>query len=106
MVSKTVNELPAATRKAVEKSKEFFGFFPRGLKTTKIEWPTDLVIIGAAAQLNYVSDKFDGKMREYFHRFDAKNRTVVLLDADEQPDGSRLLILKGHFKVDDRGLIG
>jgi hypothetical protein len=63
-----------------------------------------LVGIGDAAQINYVSDKFDGEVREYFHKF---GPGVEVFAADQpQPDGRELLVIIGKFKIKPEGIVG
>lgn len=91
-------------KKAVKLSRKFYGFDPRKIKKVNITWPRALVSIGAAAQINYISDKFDGKMREYFHNFE--NKAVVYVGDTPQKDGTSLIIIHGNFKIKPDGIVG
>lgn len=74
-----------------------------------MEWPRALMMLGLCAQVDYVSDKFDNKIRRYFHEFelsDPEKPCLLLADAQPQPDGSHLLIIKGHFKIKPEGIVG
>lgn len=93
-----------AVKRAVELSRKFYGFAPRKLRQVNIEWPTALVFIGAGAQVDYVADKFDGKTRQYYHRFEGP--TEVFASDRPQKDGSNLLIIRGKFKIKKEGITG
>jgi hypothetical protein len=93
-----------ATRRALELSRKFYGFDPRKIKGINITWPKALVSIGAAARINYISDKFDGKTREYYHQFDKP--AVVYVGDQPQKDGTSLIIIHGKFKIKPEGIVG
>jgi len=101
--SKRKNPDPAL-EKALIRSEEFHGLPPRHVKHTDITFPKALVLIGDCAQIDYISDKFDGKLRRYFHEFD--HDCQVFTGEKPQPDGSNLLIIKGRFKIKPEGIIG
>jgi len=90
--------------RALKISKQFYGFDPRSIHTINIDWPDALVCIGAAAQINYISDKFDGVIREYFHEFEKP--AVVFVAESPQKDGSNLIIIHGKFKIKPEGITG
>lgn len=92
------------TAQALELSRKFYGFDPRTITKVNLEWPRSLVCIGAAAQVDYVSDKFDGVVRRYFHEF--KSGAVVYVGATPQKDGSNLIIIHGKFKIRPEGITG
>jgi len=72
-------------------------------------WPQTLIQIGLCAQVDYVSDKWDGTVRRYYHEFDlgkAKRPCLLFAAPDPQADGSMLLIIKGHFTIESDGIIG
>lgn len=102
---KTANpKVSDAVRRAIELSKQFYGLAPRHLKTTRLTWPQALIMIGPCAQVDYVSDKFDGKKRRYYHRFEGP---CTIYAADKpQSDGTNLLIIRGKFKIKKEGIIG
>jgi len=91
-------------KKAKRLSKRFFGFRPRRVKRVRIEWPKSFLSLGQCAQVNYVNDKWTGKVVEYFHQFEPG--TVVLVAASPQPNGDNLLVIKGPFKITEEGLVG
>ena len=93
-----------ATKKALKLSKKFWGYDPRKLKKINIIWPKALVNIGSAAQINYVSDKHDGQVREYYHEF--INPANVYVGEAPQKDGSNLIIIHGNFKIKTDGIVG
>lgn len=95
---------PGPIRRAIELSKKFYGFKPRHLKTVSLTWPRALVLIGQCAQVDYVSDKFDGKERQYYHRF--SHPCTIYASEQPQKDGSSLLIIKGQFKIQKQGITG
>lgn len=91
-------------QEALTKSAEFHGFVPRRIRKVSIKWPRALVHLGPCVQLDYVSDKHDGKLRQYFHEF--KSRCELYAAPAAQPNGDGLLILKGKFKVKPEGITG
>lgn len=95
-----------ARTSAIKKSAEFFGFLPRRLHRIEIDWPKAAFIIGAGVRIDYASDKFDGKKRVYFHEFKPSSRVVIFAAEKPQPNGDNILIVKGKFRITDRGLIG
>jgi hypothetical protein len=92
-------------KKAIAKSHEFYGYDPRKVKAVRIDdWPTALVELGGCAAVNYVSDKFDGELTEYVHRF---GKNCVLYLAVPRPKRSKnMLIILGNFKVNADGIVG
>ncbi len=96
----------AALRAALKKSQEFFGFRPRWVKRAKITWPKSLVQIGQCAQIDYISDKFDGKVRRYFHEFEGRELPLVFAAPEPQPNGDNVLVIVGRFKIESDGIIG
>jgi|GEM_PF-3698510 len=95
-------------RKAVDRAKKlsrrFYGFKPRRLRRCNVDWPKALVSLGWCAQVDYVTDKFDGRVRRYYHEFNPG--VHVLAGADPQPNGDSLLVIKGKFKITEKGLVG
>ena len=89
---------------AIDRSSEFYQLRPRHIKKVNIIWPTALVQIGPCSQLNYVSDKFDETLREYFHKFE--KLPMIFASAVKQPDGSEILIIKGRFEIKPEGITG
>jgi len=104
MSANSSNPAGAAVDRAVKLSKKFYGFKPRRLKTINIKWPKALTHLGACAQVDYVSDKIDGKVRRYFHEFGPG----VEIFASPEPDagGRNVLIIRGKFKLTDKGIEG
>lgn len=91
-------------RRALKLSEKFHGAPPRKIKNINIRWPKALVQIGSAAQVDYVSDKFDGKLRQYYHEFE---KPALILTAEKpQADGENLLIIKGQFRITKNGIVG
>ena len=99
---KTAN--PSPVERASKLSKKFHGAAPRTVNYIDFCSPKCLALIGSCAQLDYVSDKWDGKKRQYYHKF--QKPCLVMADPDPQPDGSRLIVLLGNFKINKRGIIG
>jgi len=95
---------PEAIARAAGLSETFHGFKPRYLKHRRIDWPQALTQIGHLVQVDYLSDKFDGKMRRYYHEFDAP--VNLYADADAQPGGNNILIALGKFKIKKEGITG
>lgn len=95
---------PAELAAAAELAERFNGKPPRRIRSVKIRWPRALMHVGPCAQLDYVSDKWDGKLRQYFHEF--TGRCDLFAAPAAQPDGDGLLILKGKFKLKPEGITG
>jgi hypothetical protein len=91
---------------ALRKSEEFFGFKPRWVKKAKIDWPKSLVQIGQTARVDYISDKFDGKVRVYFHEFEGEDLPLIFAAPVAQPGGENMLVIVGKFKIEADGIIG
>lgn len=90
--------------KAVDRSEEFHGFVPRRIKSITIDWPGSLVHLGRCAQVDYISGKFDGEVRRYFHEFGEG----VQLFASQGPmrSGKEMLVIIGNFKITEDGIVG
>jgi hypothetical protein len=97
-------ENPSPVERASKLSKKFHGAAPRTVKHIDFRSPKCLALIGSCAQLDYISDKWDGKRRQYYHKFEKP--CLVMADPDPQPDGSRLIVILGKFKITERGIIG
>jgi hypothetical protein len=95
---------PSPVERAAGLSKKFHGAAPRVVKHIDFRPPQCLALIGSCAQLDYVSDKWDGKKRQYYHKFEKP--CLVMADPDPQPDGSRMIVLLGKFRINERGIIG
>jgi len=93
-----------STLAAVEMSRKFYGFDPRNIKNLNIVWPKSLVCLGACAQVDYVTDKYDGVVRQYFHEFDGP--CVLLASPKPQKNGQNMLVIVGKFDVNEKGIIG
>lgn len=117
-VTPTIGELPGkliqsrrkfanpkrSMKKAVELSRRFYGLAPRQIRRVNITWPRALVCIGAGARIDYISDKFDGKVRRYFHEFEKE--ALVYIPDYPQPDGKNLIIIHGNFEFQPEGITG
>jgi len=90
--------------RALELSEKFYGFQPRSIQEIKVEWPKSLVCLGPAARVDYISDKFDGTVRRYWHEFD--DGAVLYADPESQPDGSTILVIIGQFTIEPEGITG
>lgn len=99
-------KLSKALKLALRKSEEFFGFKPRWVSKAKMTWPKSLVQLGACAQVDYISDKFDGKTRRYFHEFEGDQLPLIYAAPAPQPNGDNILIIVGKFKIEADGIIG
>lgn len=91
-------------REAISRSKRFHGRKIKNIKSVPIQWPKALVAIGRCARVDYLSDKYDGKMRLYFHEFDEP--ALILAGESEQKNGENLLIIKGRFDINSLGIVG
>ncbi len=93
-----------ALQRAEKLSADFYELEPRKLHRYEYAWPKSLVSLGRCAQVDYVCDKFDGKVRRYFHEFEGLSE--LLVDPESQSDGTRLLIIRGDFEIGPEGLAG
>jgi hypothetical protein len=104
-----VNPCPKANpntdlKKALALSERFHQLVPRRIIDKHFDWPRSLTQIGGASQINYLSDKYDGKLKEWWHRF--TGRAVVYAIPKPQRDGTNVLIIRGKFKIKREGIIG
>lgn len=90
--------------KAVRLSRAFFGFDPRRLHRIRITWPKAVSTLGGCAAIEYVCDKFDGKVRQYRHEFEGS--CMVLAAPDCVAPGKRMLIVVGDFEITKDGIKG
>ena len=93
-----------ALKKALALSRQFFGFDPRKVRSLDVKYPKAVALLGACMRVDYLSDKFDGKQRIYFHEFDSP--PLLLASAEPNSDGTSLLLLVGKFKVKPEGITG
>ena len=98
---KTAN---SPTVDVVKASQMFTGFPPADKWNEHFDWPKAMPMIGPCTEIEYVSDKFDGKVRRYFHRFGKGTR--VYFDHKPQRNGDRLLIIRGPFDIKPEGITG
>lgn len=103
-VVKMKRRVKKAVDRARKLSRRFYGYRPRHLRSCNIVWPKALVSLGFCAQIDYVTDKDDGKVRRYYHEFARGIR--VFAGADSQPNGESLIVIKGKFKITEDGLVG
>ena len=89
---------------AKELSRKFYGMMPRSVKNIEIDWPKSLILIGLCPEVNYISDKFDGQLRQYFHEFE--DPPIIMVGVPKQKDGDNLIIIKGKFKIKSDGIVG
>ena len=82
----------------------YLHFYAVKIKNVKWEKPKALTHLGECSQVNYINDKFDGKLREYYHEF--KNRPQLFASDRPQPDGSEMLLIIGKFKIRKEGITG
>lgn len=107
MMARSLKFVKAAkpdTKKAIRLSREFFGFDPRTLKQRDLKWPKSLILMGACRRVDYLTDKFDGIFRQYYHDFNKK--CVLLGSPDTQKNGDGMLIILGKFKITKSGITG
>lgn len=99
------NKVDPVLSKALKKSELFYGFTPRRVRKLKLNLNVKaLVSLGNCAQVDYVNDKWDGKVRRYFHEFEQPAR--VLFVPEPQADGNNVLIIVGKFKLLADGIVG
>lgn len=94
-------------KKTIEISEKFFQFEARNKKKINMNFPTRntaLVKLGECSQVNYVCDKFDGVVREYFHEFE--DPCVLMVNPIKQPGGKTMLVILGKFKIGADGIVG
>jgi hypothetical protein len=101
---KTANPRNGELVKAIDLSKKFHGFHPTAISHIDIRLPKAIMQIGACAQVDYISDKYDNKLRQYFHRFEKP--CLVFATVNPQRDGDHILIIKGQFEITEDGIIG
>lgn len=85
--------------KVLEKYEEFHGFKARRARSIKRIDTDNLAELGSALEIGYRSGKWDGKKRNYLHKF---GKGVKLMST---PDGKALIITGGKLGVNDRGII-
>lgn len=87
----------------IELYKTFHSFDPEGMHVVKVDSdriPKVLVNIGTFEEVTYRSDKFDGQMRSYTHKF-KNERPRLCAGAD-----GRLYIVGGDYVITERGIEG
>lgn len=89
---------------AAKASAMFHQLAPRKVGRQSYTWPKSLAAIGPIARIEYVSDKFDGKARQYFHDFGPGAQAYF--DPRPQSNGDTLLIIRGPFKIKPEGITG
>jgi hypothetical protein len=108
VLPKKANRCPKTANPDLEKarqlSKTFHHFDPRYKQRRQIEWPTAMTALGACAQIDYVTDKIDGKTRQYYHKFGRGCR--VYAAPKPQKNGDNLIVILGPFKIRNEGLVG
>ncbi|HNQ49495.1 MAG TPA: hypothetical protein PKI22_08790 [Hydrogenophilus thermoluteolus] len=89
--------------RAVQLCRKFTGREPETLTVEDVPegTPEVLVVLGELSGLQYASNKFDGKKREYFHET-RRPRARLCSNAA----GDRLFIVGGKMRVRPEGLVG
>lgn len=93
-----------ALKAALEKSSEFHGRPPKAILRRKLAIAKAMIRIGACARVDYISDKWDGKFRIYFHEFESEPE--IYASAKPSSQGENILIIVGKFKIEADGIIG
>lgn len=93
-----------AVAQAAMLSQRFHGLPPRRVSRVKITWPKALVLIGHVVQLDYLSDKEDGKVRIYTHDFDKPPRLFASNSA--RVGKENMLLVHGNFDITELGIVG
>ena len=92
------------TSRANSRYKAFHGHRPRSVNKRSLQWPSELVLIGAADCIGYQSDKLhgggDGKLARYLHQF---GKGVKLYTS---ANGRMLVIMGGRLNVKREGIVG
>lgn len=87
-------------KKAVELYKNFHWKASHKTFQENIDIPKELIFIGTADVINYVSDKFDGKTRKYIHKFKKHGNILA------SPKGDMIIITGLKFKIKKEGITG
>lgn len=98
------NANPSPVHEAAKLSEQFHGAAPRKVRSVFIRWPKAFMRIGQCAQVDYISDKFDGKVRQYFHKFEKP--AELFSDTKPQADGSMIMLIRGKFRIKPEGITG
>lgn len=93
-----------ALKIALEKSAEFHGRPPKAVLRRSIPIPKAMIRIGTCAQVDYISNKWDNKFRQYFHEFE--KFPEIYASAAPTKSGENILIIVGKFKIEADGIIG
>lgn len=94
----------ADVKRALDRSEEFHGFIPRRVKAVEWNYPRSVVHLGHCAQVDYITDKYDKIVRQYFHEFSGR---CDLFAADRpMRSGDEMLIIVGEFKITREGIVG
>ncbi len=104
MRAKFNNPKNKAREKALKLSEKFFDMKPRFTKKIDIDYPKVLIRLGTCERVDYISDKFDGKNRYYYHEFDGP--CELFTGESPQKNGYGLLIIIGKFKIKPEGITG
>lgn len=73
------------------------------VKFVEVDLPQALVEIGVCPRVDYISDKFDGKRRRYFHEF--TSRPKIYMSEKRMRNGQNVLLIIGKFKITADGLV-
>lgn len=98
------NANPSPIAEAAKLSERFHGAAPRKVRSVHIRWPKAMMRIGSCAQVDYRSDKWDGKERQYFHKFG--QGAELYADTKPQADGSMIMLIRGKFRIKPEGITG
>lgn len=84
----------------VEKYKDFH--WKNDYKTTTeiLDIPDKMIYIGKATEINYKSDKFDGKARLYRHKLKSFGEILI------SPNGKTIIITNLKLQIKPEGLTG
>lgn len=85
---------------AVKKYLDFTGFKDFKVTELNLTLPKELIKIGECDQINYVSDKWDGTRRFYFHTLEKFGNLYI------DPSGKIAIITGLNLKIKPEGLIG
>lgn len=98
----TTTENPKSLAKAVELSRKFHDLEPRRIKNINFKPPKALMHIGRCVRVDYLSDKFDEKYRQYFHEF--VKRSDLFVDPEPQANGKMVMFIIGDFEIKPEGI--
>jgi hypothetical protein len=100
ILHRTKKKNPGVKQEAKKKFLDFTGKSRVHIKRTAINIPDEVIKIGKATEITYLSDKWDGKKRLYVHHLKKHGDILVF------PDGQGILITGLKLNIKKEGLTG